>query len=117
MINFNRWGPTQAQGPVTAALLAYELLSASIWLRGLWCVIHGPPAAPRPWQFPLRSLLLIMFGAAISLGAFRLVLNQSRDVLLAVAIGLFVAVMYLLAWLLVQTAFVWATRPTRAIGV
>jgi len=67
------WSPQQAAVPVSTTILGYELLLVPLGLYALYRTLA--PAAKtrsaRPWQFNLRSLFILMFIAALTLGAAR----------------------------------------------
>ncbi|HZN35712.1 MAG TPA: hypothetical protein VFB80_17905 [Pirellulaceae bacterium] len=102
LIFCNRWSPRDAQHPVTAILLGYEVLAAPLWLGGLWSIVHGSPAGPRKWQFPIRTLMIVTLVVALALGAARIAMRQSAEVLVAVAAGLLILVLCALVALAVQ---------------
>jgi hypothetical protein len=116
-IILNSWSPREAQTPVTVMLLAYEVLAAPLWLRGLWRITHDSPPGAAKWQVSLRSLMLLTFVVAVTLGLTRLALTFSTELLVAIAVGVFLTMLLALLWLVVQAALVESPTPKRLIEV
>lgn len=67
------WSPQQAAVPVSSTILGYELLMVPLGLYALYYTAApaAKPLSPRPWQFNLRSLFILIFIASLALGAAR----------------------------------------------
>ena len=95
LINVLRWSPSDAQLPVTSILIGYELLVTPVALAGLYMALtrSGDGKNHPPFQFSLRSLVLasILIGAVYA--GIEILENSGCEILLAVAIGLAVAIL------------------------
>lgn len=110
LIYLLRWGPHDAQFPVTLTLLGYELLIVPVGLLALYqmATSDGQVAPPR-WQFNLRSLLLLTAAVAILCGAGRLAFEIGGPALLLFAICMSITTLGAIGF----TGF-WAVR--RSVG-
>jgi hypothetical protein len=86
----NAWSPGDAQLPVSAALLGYEVFCMAIGAVGAFHEARGGNLAAGPWrvQFHLRSLLVLMLLVGVDLAVVRVALAQNAGALLGAAIGL-----------------------------
>jgi hypothetical protein len=85
LISVAGWGPGHAQRPVSALLLIYECIAIPVGLMTLWRLWIGAPAQPAgPWQFNLRSLMLVMVLVAVALAAVRMANDLNLGALVAV---------------------------------
>jgi hypothetical protein len=105
LINVAEWSPGEAQRPVSVLLLIYECVAIPAGLMALWRLWVAAPDQPSgPWQFNLRSLMLVMVLVAVALAAVRAANRFSLGVLAAIAIGLCAAALFAtgLIWIAAQ---------------
>jgi hypothetical protein len=87
VIFFGQLGPDDAQGPLFAAMVAFQLVFAPI---GVW-VIYGEAAGrhlPRRLRFGLRQMLAAMVIVCVASGLARLAYSLGDEMRIAVAVGL-----------------------------
>jgi hypothetical protein len=87
------WSPNDAQFPVTAMLFCYQVFIIPIGLVALYQMLAKPieRERARPWQFSLRSLVLLTALVAIGSAVTKIAYDVGAAVLPTIAVGLAVA--------------------------
>jgi hypothetical protein len=75
------WGPSEAQEPILAISILYAMLSIPtaliVFPKILYWTASPRPWAPFPWQFSLKSLLLVTTATCVVVPLFRFLLTNS----------------------------------------
>ncbi|MBN2474740.1 MAG: zf-TFIIB domain-containing protein [Pirellulales bacterium] len=113
-INLFSWGPDDAQGPVTSALIGYELLVLPVGGVALYRTLRPLTSAPSRgdshWQFGIGGLLATTAVLAVAMGVGRSVALYGRNVRVGIAAGLLV-----LATVSIGVAVARARRPAPGV--
>ena len=99
LISGLNWSPSDAQVPVTAILIGYEVLIAPFALIGLYMALtrSGGKEDQPPFQFSLRSLVLATIFVGTVFAGIEVLTSIGYEVQLAISIGLAVAVLIAVA--------------------